>query len=332
MTKKHYDNDELDFKDFSREHQNRTRKIFEDLKEKAKKNEELLEREKNFFCLCLKLSDYQNEGNPEDFTACDNFLFKSLYLTYFASALKANIFYKPYKGKLYEVPHNEKLKDFKYLQKVVDLWKKEIEKTNHTEQTLQILASETRNELKEHKKKSGKLLFRRQKEDYYFQKDKLILHSKFIYLLVKELFEDSQKQSINFNFLSKNIEIDSYSIIHIVNRHYSKIIKNNAQKSYHIEDFYPDKLHLKLEDILTRIDKTNLLSQNDIEKIAFTFNGKPYQIWIKQRTKQEKGKGNILFYRLESFYPIEDTNELNKINYDYTLIKIDNEIGIYIKK
>ena len=74
---KHYNVSELNLNNASEEEQIRTRTIFEDLREKAKNNELLLEREKDFLCMCLKISDW-NDGKREDFLACENELFPKL--------------------------------------------------------------------------------------------------------------------------------------------------------------------------------------------------------------------------------------------------------------
>lgn len=330
--KKHYDIEELNLKNDSEEEQIRTRKIFEDLREKAVNGKLLLEREKEFLCTCFKLTDYEDDGNSKDFDACSNFKFKQLYLTYFSSALGSAEFYKAHKGTIYVVPEKEKFRDFKYLNRERNRWLKEIEKTNHSDQILQQLASETRTELKNHKKKLGKLLFKRQKEKYAMQKDKYILHSKFIFLLVKQVFEDHERKDFEFEFLSHNIEIDSYSMIHIVNRHYAEIIKENPQKTYHIEDFEPDKLHIRLKDILKRIEKSGIIQPAEIEKLAFEYKNKIYRVWIKKRKKNVKGQGEIEFYRLETFYPIEDKGELEDLSNNYELIPVDVELKIHKKK
>ena len=74
-----YTVEELDFKNSSEQEQIRTRKIFEDLKQKAIGGKKLLQREKDFLCICLKLSDWK-DGKPEDFKDCYDYLFKELYL------------------------------------------------------------------------------------------------------------------------------------------------------------------------------------------------------------------------------------------------------------
>ena len=51
-----------------------------------------------------------------------------------------------------------------------------------------------------------------------------------------------------------------------------------------------------------------------------------------QRCKQIRGIGNVDFYRLETFYPIEDSKTLEQLNEQYELKKIDEELFVYVKK
>ena len=51
-----------------------------------------------------------------------------------------------------------------------------------------------------------------------------------------------------------------------------------------------------------------------------------------KRCKQIRGIGNVDFYRLETFYPIEDSKTLEQLNEQYELKKIDEELFVYVKK
>ncbi|MDN3593961.1 hypothetical protein [Zunongwangia endophytica] len=330
---KHFEEHELEFY-FGRdsdEEQKRTREIFEELEKRAKAEKPLLEREKDFFCRCLKLSDYVVDGNPEDYQVCNDFLFKHLYPIYFSSGLKSDAVYKPHKGKLYLVPLNERIKDLKFLYSTQIKWLKKIETTNHSDQLLQTLASETRNDLKKLKRKEGTLFFKKQKKQYALKKEKQILHSKFIYLLVKKTIQNYEESDFKFEFMGKNVEIDAYSLIHIINRHYAEIIKENTDKTYHIEDFEPDLLHIKLKDILNQIEEKKVAISNT-EKIAFRYNDQDYRIWLKERVKFKKGIGKIEFSRLETFYPIGDEQELKDLSENFKLIVINEQLQTYIEK
>ncbi|EKT4509821.1 hypothetical protein [Flavobacterium psychrophilum] len=329
---KHYDISELDLKNASEEEQIRTRKIFEDLREKARKNEVLLEREKDFLCMCLKISDW-NDGIREEFSACENSLFKELYLTYFHNNLEGP-FLKVSKGKTIEVSETEKIKDFKTLINISDNWLKQIEIENHKEPIIQELAIETRRDLKKLNQKYSGLnrIFRRQKDDFRLKRDKIILQSKFIYLLIKSVIQNTNNKDFEIPFSNEIIEFGIYSLVHIISRHYAERIKGDEEKTYHYDHFFPTELHLDLKDILLEIDKLNQIDINKTDKIIFKFKNVVYKLWIQERFKQVKGKGNVKIFRIQTFYPIYSETDLKEISEMYTEIDLKENMTVFVKK
>ncbi len=332
MAKKRYTVDELDFKSDSEEEQIRTRKIFDDLKDRALKGEKLLEREKEFLCTSLKLTIYENDGKPEDFDFCKDFIFHELYLTYFHNNL-AGPFYKAKKGEIVLVNFDEQIKDLKTLQKISDDWMKEIVKKNHTDQVLQDLATETRLDLKALEKKYPNWIrkIKRHQDDYKLKKDKIILQSKFIYHLTKSVIENYKAEDFEISFSGEIIEFTSYSLIHITSRHYAEPIKDNKDKTYHYKNFLPKELHLNLKEILTKVDNKNVIDINKTDNIIFEYDNVTYQLWVQKRFKQVKGKGNVEINRIQSFYPIYDPIKIKTINDNYQKMEIENNLYIYYK-
>ena len=329
---KHYEVSELNLKNASEEEQIRTRIIFEDLRERARKNEILLEREKDFLCMCLKISNLE-DGNREEFSACENSIFKELYLTYFHNNLEGP-FFKASKGKAIEVSEIEKAKDFKTLMNISDSWLKQLEIENHKEPVLQELAIETRRDLKKLNQKYSGLnkIFQKQKDDYKLKKDKIILQSKFIFLLVKSVVENNDNKDFEIKFSNEIIEFGIYSLVHIVSRHYAEPIKADEDKTYHYDNFYPTELHLDLKDILTEIDKLNKIDINKTPNIVFKFKNVIYKLWIQKRFKQVKGEGNVEIFRIQTFYPIYSETELKEISENCTEYKISENLKVFINK
>jgi len=331
--KKNYRLDELDFKNGSEEEQIRTRKVFEDLEEKASKNKTLLQREKDFFCTCLKLSQW-DDGNIKDYEVCKDYEFKDLYLTYFHNNLEGP-FVKAYKTQLIEVSEQEKIKDFAYLMKVADEWIKQLEINNHGDPVMQELGIETRRDLKDLNQKFSGLnkIFRRHKDEYKLRKDKLILQSKFIYLLVKSVIENNESQDFEIPFSNETIEFTIYSLVHIVSRHYAQPMKQNNDKTYHYDHFFPTELHIDLRNILLEIDKLNLININQTDNIIFNFKGVNYKLYIQKRYKQIKGiKGNIQIFRVQTFYPLYSENSLETLKNDYIENNINDGLTLYTHK
>jgi hypothetical protein len=330
---KHYKTEDLDFKNGSQEEQSRLREIFEDLKRRATDNKVLLEREKDFFCMCLKLSDL-DDGNPQDFSVCNDFIFKELYLTYFHNNLEGP-FYKPQKGRLVEVTIQEQQKDYRALMKISDNWYEEIKNERHGDPILQELAIETRRDLRtlDSKYPRFKRYFKKHQDDYRLKKDKIILQSKFIHELVKSVNENNESQDFEIPFSNEIIEFTIYSLIHIVSRHYAEPIKDNPDKTYHYGHFYPTELHIDLKNILLEIDTLKLIDINQTDSITFKYKNVTYKLYVQKRFKQKKGiKGNIQIFRVQTFYPIYSDADLRTISDNNNEIVLNPELSVFIKK
>lgn len=324
-----YSIEELDLKDNSESEQIRSRTIFEDLKEKAIKGEILTEYEKDFFCRGVKLS-LLDDGNFEDYKCCSDYKFKTIYLTYFHDLSGNGIYEKPKGTSLYQPNTGEVQNDIRFLNEIADSWRKTVEITSHSEEMLQRISAETRNDLKSIKKNKGWLLFRVDKEKYKLSIFKTLLQSKYIYHKALKIFERFDNEDFVLNLNGQDIEINEASIIHILNRHYSQITKTNPTKSFHNEDFEPEYLSKQLNEIFYMIEASGLYKRLTINKIAFKYKNINYIIWINKRTKQIKGKGNIEYNHLETFYPLEDNIEFEEFERNNKYMPINENLGVYI--
>lgn len=328
----HYKIDELELKNDSEEEQSRTRNIFEDLKNRIDNGIYLLEREKTFFCTCLKLSSYESDGKLTDYKICNDFIFRELYLTYFHNNLSGP-FHKAVKGRLVQVSFTEQANDFKKLIQISNEWEKIITLTNHKDQILKEISVETIRDLKSLKKKYSGLnkIFKKQKDDYSLKKDKLILQSKFIFMLILEVIQNNPPENFEIPFCDEIIEFNLFSLVHIINRHYAEPIKDNSQKTYHYDNFYPSELHIDLKNILTEIDTLKVIDIKNTDNIIFVYNNVVYQLYIQKRFKQVKGIGNVEILRVQTFYPIYETDKTQQINDEFTLTKINDVLQVYHK-
>lgn len=315
----------------SLEEQERTRIIFENLKYKAIKGEELSEHEKDFFCQGVKLSKL-DDGKIEDYTCCNNFKFKITYLSYFQDLTGLGQYEKVKGTSLYHPDRKEIDRDIEYLKKESISWNSIISTTNHENELLQQISKETRNDLKIIEKSKGRLLFRRDKVKYILSKRATLLQSKYIYCMALQIFEMFDRKEFFIKLNGFDIEINEYSIIHILNRHYSEITKPNSSKSFHIEDFEPKYLNKQIGAIFQEIENSGFYKDSAINRISFRYKNIDYNIWVNERTKQVKGQGNVSFLRLETFYPIVDQKELSDLIDKFDLKQINNDLSVYIMK
>jgi hypothetical protein len=322
--------DELDLKNDSEAEQKRTRDIFEDLRDKTVRSESLTEHEKDFFCKGVHLSHF-DDGRIEQYSCCSNYKFKFLYLCYFHNLLGYGSYQKPLGTSTYSPKRGEIENDIAYLSSVSTNWLNQINIQNHTEELLKQISKETRDALKEVEKSKGLLLFRRDKENYLLNRRATLLQSKYIYCKALQIFEMFDRQDFILNLNGQSIEINEFSIIHVLSRHFSQITKQNPTKSFHNEDFDPKILNKQLKAIFDEIENSGVYTDQSINKITFKYEGIDYRVWVNKRTKQVAGTGNVEFNRLETFYPLTDQEEVMDINDNYELHMINGSLGIYLK-
>lgn len=326
--------DELRLKNDSEAEQIRTRNIFEVLKAKAIKQETLTEHEKEFFCMTVKNS-HLNDGVWEDYSCCENYKFKSIYLAYFHNLTGASAYHKVKGVGVYKVDTKEAQTDLQYLYDKSDEWKLIIQKTNHSDQLLQQISAETRYELKNLSNLPEILNgdWRKGSFVYIFKERAILLHSKYIYCIALEIFETLKAADLILELNSIQIEFNEYSLFHILNRHYAQITKQyDTGKTFHNEDFKPRILSVQLKEILHDIDSSKVLQGQAIDKIGFQKNGIHYLIWTSEKIKSVKGQGNVSFRRLDTFYHVSDEAEKNKIIATCDLKKITDTLSVYLPK
>ena len=141
---------------------------------------------------------------------------------------------------------------------------------------------------------------------------------------------DKKEFIINLN--GNEIEINEYSIIHILNRHFAQTTKPLTKKSFHIEDIEPRYLNKQLKSIFDDIDNSKLLVDKPINKVAFRYKNIDYQIWINERTKSLKGLGNVKYNRLETFYPVKEQGDIDDLNENYKFEHVNVDLQVYVKK
>ncbi|GAF05967.1 hypothetical protein [Saccharicrinis fermentans] len=325
-----YEIEELTLKNNLPEEQERTRAIFEDLKAKCIAGESLTEHEKDFFCTGVETS-LLDDGKLSDYSCCNNYRFKTIYLTYFLDLSGQSVYQKPNKGNSRIVPPEETLRDINYLINNTKEWLKIIEKANHTSELLNQISKETRSQLKEIEKSRGKLLFRADKQRHLINRRKILLQAKYIYLMALQIFEMFDKTEFVLSLNGQDIELNEYSIIHILSRHFSEITKVTTDKSFHIEDFEPKYLNKQIGQIFNDIDNSGLFDGQPIDKIAFRYKGIDYLIWTKKKVKHVKGKGEVEYNRLETFYPVERQIDLQELNDNYSLQEVSAELSVYVR-
>lgn len=213
-------------------------------------------------------------------------------------------------------------------------WAKTCVGDKHSDENLQIISKETRDTLK---KKNIELYIENkldpnQKQDVF----KGLLKSYYIFHEAKKILEHiaSHNQVKEFTINGKTIELNLYSLVHILNRHYAELISSNSittSRSFHNTKVEPTKINLFIDYLFRQIRKRGLESVIEIksnEAILFNYFGKNYAIFPRQY------KYNNSKIIIETFFVIESTNInakrlIEKIK-NLEVLDLDHNLKIYL--
>jgi len=269
--------------------------------------------EKDWICLYIQIVANENDKffDPYDFPCCKESIFYDRYLNYFNN-LDGLL---PVKNWNRIVTGTEKNRDIQMLESHHLQWKKTIEITDHSDNLLQNVSVETRHHIKEIKKFCKNEFLGSNKERALIKS--MILQSKFFFRNVQVYYEENNQREF-YQIDGKKVVIDSFGFIHILFRHYGQLIKEHQfQKSYHIEGLDYKNLPKEMIAIITAYSKISS-GQFDGKKIYLKIKEKIYCICFREIKTNVKDRGTISEFRLQTFYPLEDTKKLLKITKNFS--------------
>jgi len=285
---------------------------------KYQNNEPFTEEERCFFCENLCAEDI------EKIKFCKDEYYLRLFVKFH------HTFSDDYpKIPKFVITHRELLR----FHSLINDWKQVVKKTNHSGRLLQFVSKETREEIKRLKQSFSILLIGYSTYEHIKREQRIYMFSKFLYLLCKSILVNYPFPGYKFIFQSKDIYFDEFSFAHILFRHYGQIMKQYETGKSYFDDFFFDyrKLPEKIEEILINIERSGLFTENDFENIIFRFNGKVYSIYIQKETRQEKGKGNVEYLRINTIFPVLEAEKIAELNAGYHEEAINKELYVFIK-
>lgn len=270
--------------------------------------------EESFACSIIKLlrKDGTNElaFDISQIEKCKNYRFRSAYLLYF-SDLNGHKQVSDPSGIISE---KQKTLDVLFLENEYQTWKKLLKNRIQENNLIGYVARETEHQVKELNDYASQSMLG---SNYikYLEKS-LTLHGKYIYLTVKEAFEEIGNTEINFNDGSNSFIIDSYSYVHTLFRHFAKSIKQHQKdKSYHFDQNIEfDNIPNFILELLKCYSTSNFSKSFNKQNIYFKFKGSYYAIWFRKLKKNLKAGTIIEYLRTQTLYPVENIEELEKVN------------------
>ncbi|GCC50329.1 hypothetical protein SanaruYs_05440 [Chryseotalea sanaruensis] len=216
-----------------------------------------------------------------------------------------------------EIPYAERMQDAQFLEGVHQSWKAILE-SPATDIIIEHSQIEYRHQLKILERYCRTRGIRGFYKDYLLKS--VILHSKFIYYLVREFYEEFGHTGETVSIFGKDITIDSFCYIHIIFRHYAELSKEyQLGKTYHFDtNIDYKKIPSFLKDIIEQVGSTgdSTLFQNN--SIHFIFRGAYYTIHVSPF-------GGLP--RLATFFPVGRPAELAKLK-SFTEVPLDHELII----
>ncbi len=276
-------------------------KVMNVLLQKIHSNEPMSMAERHWICSRMPIiypeGDNENYLDPFDFPECEEALFRERYLRYFSDVegWRTTLDFDGI------IPEDKKERDLQLLDKEANEWRRTVEITNHSDAILQFASKETRDQLKEIKKYCEGLFGSNRRK--HLEKE-FILHSKHMYYLVSEYYEENPPE-IEVEVCGHKVYINAFMYIHVLSRHYARITKEHLHnKSYHDERVNHNDLPKQIQDILENYSSISPKSF-DKQKIYFNINSDPFVIWLKLDKGSQPHR-----YRVNSFYPLDEPTEI----------------------
>lgn len=296
-----------------------SQEVVSKLLEKLYASEAMTLAEKTFICRKLPLihssENLDQPLDPYDFPLCEEVLFRIRYIIYFNNV---NGWYPAldWRG---EIPPVQKEKDLQLINRHYSLWSEVINRTDHNDGILQHISKETRHHIKEIKRFCKRQFVGSNRRDYLIKS--LVLHSKYMHYVVLEFYEENEQVEL-LEFEGKFIRIDAFSFIHILFRHYAQIIKEyQVGKSYHGELIDYKDLP---KELMKFIGNYLSIAANsfDSQKIYFTLENQLYAIWFRSIKRDVHGGQTVEELRVQTFYPVDDPKELERVSeyYDHSVV------------
>lgn len=277
-----------------------------------KKGEKLNPEEIDFFCSCQKF-EYLTQ-----FPICIDEFFKRAFLMRQPNYPKELNFLKPQDNAYYEL--------------LVKEWDTLVEQKQHINDLLHIVCKETRQELKQLRKKydfrNGNNLFR----VFLKEKSRIVEWSKYRYIFIKKIFE-TQICEVEFILKLNGQEIifDYYSLTHILTRHFAQIIKPYfTDKDHFTENIGHNEIHLKLKWFFDEIEKSGVYLKDSIQEVNVKYKNQLYKIFCRNHIKPVKGSPEYL--RVDSFFPLTNQTMLGKLNTDFEGVTINEDLTVFVRK
>jgi hypothetical protein len=268
--------------------------------------------EEEYTCSFLAVSRDKPEGGSfldlHEISFCKNYSFTGCYLAYennLDGLLTAYNAFGP-------IARDITAKDAAFLEAQYQDWLQIINKTNHSEQLLQHVAAESRRHLKNGGKYAQSSLMGSRMRNNFLKA--IALHSKYLYLKVREFYQELGTTEQVLHKCGYEIVIDSFAYFHVLFRHFAPRATRYQNDASYITDqtIIPENLPNQLLGFLIEYFDNIPCAQFDNHRTYIRHNRVVYAIWFKDVQRHIKGVVQPVL-RVQTFYPVTLPAELKYI-------------------
>jgi len=258
----------------------RDKKVIEDLLGRFHDGDALTLGEEDVTCGILKILRGQDGHYAYDVSklgGCENYYFRHIYLMYAFDLDGINDIYAAYR----RVSDGQKKIDVQYLESQFHGWNQKVSEGKTGDVLLDHLIDETQLQVGTLNRYCKLNHIAKERKEYLIKS--LFLHSKYIFLLVKEYYQEVKVSEDIIEIHGCKIVIDPYCYVHTLFRHLGAMVKDyQVGKTYHIDE---QILFKSLPSFLARIVvivKRNCCKlEFNRSSINIIFNRRKYVIWLK---------------------------------------------------
>lgn len=285
--------------------------VVQDLVDRVGREETLTIAEEFYICQTLASSvgtAAEVTIRPEKLTSCQNYWFRDRYLTYY----KDLSCYGTFSDSQGTINEDQQIRDRKFIDNEFASWNSKVNSKAHSP-----LDQHLSNEVAMHIRLMN--VYAASASLGYFRRLYLtrviVLHSKFIYLKVLEYFQELGESNHEISLHNDIVVIDSYCYVHILFRHFARLLKEyQFDKTYH---FDPNIDYNAIPKYILHIVNTfrnhTTAEQFNGRSIDYKLNDTIYSLWFRPMQIQLKGGIVRKFLRTQTHYPVTLSRELDRI-------------------
>lgn len=309
------------------------RNVFERIQDALKNQEFTTTMERDFFCRIRE--HLLTDEIPSDYNACDEFIFEKLYFQYVTfDNLDCTKEQTDFKGNLISKEQRklDRLNLDRYTSEWLDLVAsfETINNDPDRDPFLKAILRETKDMFKELKRNQsdGDSL----SEGINYEKKRVVLFQRWIYKKSKIYVEGTSVEDRKIEIGDFEFIIDEYSFAHVLSRHFGQTLKSvYTEKSVFSPEFRPENIVKQLSNIFELVNESGYIDEYQIkDRIYFEYRDKIYAVYFKQAHLNRKGIKPLIYYRLNSFYPVESVQELMNIDLVYEAFQISDELTVLL--